>query len=534
MRNTHISLYEGIKFQAERIPNNTALYYKGLNISYSKLLNSINKIAGYLSDMGISSKDVVTLCLPNFPTAVYLLYAVNQNGNIVNMVHPLVSHTQMKGILEETGSKYLFCLDTKYNDFQSLKQEGVKVIPCNPVDELQLVIRLAYEFQKRKELKLAKHAKIKSANLLVHAPKKEFVHLDKEDQVYLHSGGTTSKSKTIALSSFAINSLANQSEYILGTKNVSNKFMYGLLPMFHGFGLCMGIHSCLFMGAADNLMPKFNVKETVEYIKKNKLHYLIGIPPIYEALLANKDFHGEILKNLYVAYIGADFVSVDLMNRFNKRMEEAGSKCQIFEGYGLTETVTVITVNSFKFCKMGSVGKPLPTTKIRIRNLENTEDKQTGIPGEIYCAGSTLMNGYRFGPDSPFWKDPETEETWLKTDDMGYLDSEGFLHFKQRIKRIIKVSGIEILPTEIEQCVTGLPFVKECVAKGVPDEKRGNMIKLFVVLNEGKGKVPDDFEAIIMNAVKEECGVYAQPKTIVCMEKFPRTIVGKIDSKNMN
>jgi len=534
MRSTNISLYEGIKYQADRIPGNTALYYKGLEISYAKLLNNINRIAGYLTDMGIAAKDVVTLCLPNFPTAVYLLYAVNQNGSIANMVHPLVSHTQMKGILEETGSKYLFCLDTKYNDFKTLEEDGVTVVPCNPVDELPRLIRIVYSQQKRNELKLAKRAKIKSANLLKHAPKKEFVHLNKEDQVYLHSGGTTSKSKTIALSSFAINSLANQSEYILGTKDVSNKFMYGLLPMFHGFGFCMGIHSCLFMGAADNLMPKFNVKETVKYIKKNKLHYLIGIPPIYEALLANKDFHGDILKNLYVAYIGADFVSVDLMNRFNKRMEEAGSKCRIFEGYGLTETVTVITVNSFKFNKMGSVGKPLPTTKIRIRNLENTEDKPAGIPGEVYCAGTTLMNGYRFGPNEAFWKDPKTEEIWIKTGDMGYLDAEGFLHFKQRIKRIIKVSGIEVLPTEIEQCVTGLPFVKECVAKGIPDEKRGTMIKLFVVLNKTKGKVPTDFKKVITNAIKEECGVYAQPKTIVCMEKFPRTIVGKIDSKNMN
>ena len=528
---TNISLYEGIRIQALKSPNNIALLYKGLNIPYITLLKSINKVAHALDSLNIKQDDVITICLPNFPFSVYLMYAVNQNGNIINFTHPLLTLKQMKEAITETKSKYLFCLDTKYAEFLPLVNDGVTVIPCSPVESLPPYIKLLYKFKVRDKISLVKKSRYTSKYFLDYSPKSDFVKMSKEDQIYLHSGGTTSKSKTIALSSYALNSLAKTTKYILGTNEVENKYMYSLLPMFHGFGLCMGIHSCLFNGAADNLMPNFNVNETVKNIKAGKLNFLIGIPPIYEALLAHKDFHGKTLKNLYVAYIGADFVSKDLLNRFNERMKEAGSSCRIFEGYGLTETVTVIAVNTFKFNKEGSVGKALPNCEFMIRDIENTKTLPPLQAGEIYCSGETLMNGYRFSTDNAFYTD-SNNKLWVKTGDMGYLDEEGYLFFKQRIKRIIKVSGITVFPTEIEQTVTSLPFVKNAVAKGVSDKKRGSMVKLFVVLSS-KEKTELEYKKIITEEIKSNNGVYAQPKEIVFMDSFPKTAVGKIDQKNL-
>lgn len=530
---TNISIYEAIRIQSLKTPNNPALFYKGVRINYITLLKSINRVATGLDNIGIKSNDVVTICLPNFPFTVYLMYAVNQNGNIINFTHPLLTLKQMEEVIDETKSNYLFCLDTKYEEFFPLSKKGVTIIPCSPVDELPPYIRLAYKFKTKEKTKFLKYSIYRSIDFLKHAPKSDFVKLDKEDQIYLHSGGTTSKSKTIALSSYSLNSLAKNTKFIIGTDKIDNTYMYGLLPMFHGFGLCMGIHSCLFSGAADNLMPKFDVNETIKNIKHNKLNYLIGIPPIYEALLSHKDFHGKILKNLYVAYIGADFVSKDLLNRFNKRMEEAGSKCRIYEGYGLTETVTVIAVNTFDNNREGSVGKSLPNCRIIIRDLENTKTLKANEPGEIFCTGDTLMNGYRFTEDNSFWTDEEGT-VWIKTGDMGYLDKDDYLFFKQRLKRIIKVSGITVFPTEIEQAITSLPFVHSAVAKGVPDTKRGSMVKLFVILNKDKTTLPKDYESIIQTTIKDNFGVYAQPKEIVYMESFPKTAVGKIDSKNLH
>ena len=529
----NISLYEGIKIQSNKTPDNQALYYKGLTIKYKKLLESVNKLASGLDSLGVKKEDVVTICLPNFPFSVYLMYALNQNGNIINFAHPLLTLKQMTEIICETKSNYLFCLDSKYGEYLPLKKNGLTIIPVCPVSELSPLIKLAYKFKSRKKTKDNRSAKIAGQDLLKFLPKEEFVHMDKEDQIYLHSGGTTSKSKTIALSSYALNSLAENTKYILELDDVSNKYMYSLLPMFHGFGLCMGIHSCLFTGGVDNLMPKFNVNETVKYIKANKLNFLIGIPPIYEALLSHKDFHGDMLKNLYVAYVGADFVSKDLLKRFNTRMEEANSKCRLFEGYGLTETVTVITVNTFKYNREGSVGRSLPCCKLQIRDLENTKSLPSNVAGEVYCSGDTLMNGYRFSDNDAFYLD-DKKVLWVKTGDMGYLDSDGYLFFKQRLKRIIKVSGITVFPTEIEYHLTDLPFIFKAVAKGVPDLKRGSMVKLFVILTKDKSLIPNNYEEIIRKTIKDNNGVYAEPREIVYMESFPETVVGKVDTNKLN
>jgi len=143
---TNISLYEGIRIQALKSPNNIALLYKGLNIPYITLLKSINKVAHALDSLNIKQDDVITICLPNFPFSVYLMYAVNQNGNIINFTHPLLTLKQMKEAITETKSKYLFCLDTKYAEFLPLVNDGVTVIPCSPVESLPPYIKLLYKF----------------------------------------------------------------------------------------------------------------------------------------------------------------------------------------------------------------------------------------------------------------------------------------------------------------------------------------------------------------------------------------------------
>ncbi|MFA5283333.1 MAG: class I adenylate-forming enzyme family protein [Bacilli bacterium] len=535
MMNKHQTMYQAVEESSSKFSNNDALWYLNKTYSYAHLINKIHSCANKLVELGYKKDDVITICLPNIPIAIYLFYAINQIGAIANLVHPLMKSAQLLGIMKKTNSKLLFCLDTSYDEFASFEHDDITVIPCSPVLESSLVFKLGYRIQNRKKLNrygLIEHSS-KDKDFLRSKPLLTSERDYLKDSVYLHSGGTTGEPKTIALSSFAINALAAQGADIMGIVDATIHHMLAVLPMFHGFGLCMGIHALICHGGCDMLMPKFDVEQTIEHIEKNRLSFLIGIPVLYESLLQNPHFCGNKLKHLHIAFVGGDFVSKSLLDRFNNRMIEAGSKCRLYEGYGLTETVTVSHVNIEAMHREKSVGKALSNIKTKIIDLETGIDLPRNREGEICISGETLMNGYRFEKEmsDPFIVDSDGVK-WIKTGDLGMLDEDDYLYFKQRLKRLVKVNGINVFPSEIENAVCSLKEVYECAAIGVADSKRGNMIKLFVVLDKHLELINIDDR--INGIIKDKCGVYALPKEIVYMAKLPKTLLGKIDVKNLN
>ncbi len=526
------TMYQAINEASHKFSSCEALYYLNKSYSYSHVIEKINRCAGMLIKLGYKKDNVITVCLPNIPTSVYLLYAINQIGAIANLIHPLMKNKQLHDIMLKTKSKILFCLDTFYAEFVSYTNDGILVVPCSPASDLPFLMRFIYKQKCKKELEMLRlHApKYNDADFLFGELYRDFDVDYFKDAIYLHSGGTSGESKTIALSSFAVNALAAQGSDILNIIDPTKYHMFAVLPMFHGFGLCMGIHAMLCHGGCDTLMPKFHSKETIDLIKKNKCSFLIGVPMLYEALLRNKDFKGKMLRNLNVAFVGGDFVSSSLIERYNERMIQSGSNCRLFEGYGLTETVTVCNVNTHQNHKEGSVGHAINNAKIKIVDVNNGKDLKPNQDGEIYVSGETLMNGYRFETveSDPFIVDKNGVK-WVKTGDYGHLDEDDYLYFKQRLKRLVKVNGINIFPSEIENVVASLKEVFECAAIGVEDEKHDHMIKLFVTLDRDSNSknIDDKINALI----KEKCGIYAVPKQIVYLEKMPKTLVGKVDVK---
>ncbi|PKL00767.1 MAG: hypothetical protein CVV56_04680 [Tenericutes bacterium HGW-Tenericutes-1] len=532
--NVNQSLYEVIASRANQNPNFIALQFMGKRITYFDLLQNIDKSAFGLSQLGIKKGNVITICMPNVFEVIYTFYAGVKLGAICHMVHPLTPVKQLKTQMIETNSKLLMVVDTFYDTYHLMTKElNVPLILVTPVDSFGLIKKVGYKVINKKRL-----ANIQVDNLVI--PYKKLIekngHIEtasvdsKTSAVYLHSGGTSGTPKTIELSHFSINSLANQTEYILDEHDFENKHMLAVLPMFHGFGLCMGVHAMLVYGGVDTLMPKFNAKDTISLIKKNQINYLIGVPTLFEALLNTNDFAGPHLKNLKQAFVGGDYVSPTLKERFNKVMAENNSHAQLLEGYGLTEVVTVCAVNTIFEQKLGTVGKPLPGIDIKIVDLETKEVLPVNTLGEIAVSGPTRMNGYlhdKLATSSTFKK--IDDKIYVLTGDYGMIDDEGYVVFKQRLKRIIKVSGMPVLPSEIETLVSALPGISEVAAVGVKDQERGNMIKLFVTIKPGAEiKVTDDE---IKQMIKAELSIYAVPKSIVYLDKMPKTIIGKIDTK---
>ncbi len=531
--NPNHSLYETIVTTASIFKDNDALFFMGKAIKYPELIAKIDEAAAGFVNIGIGKGDVVTICMPNVFETIYAFYALSKIGAIAHMVHPLTPYAQMKLYMTGAASKLLVILDTMHATYEGLIDDlGIGLVLICPVASFSGIKPFAYRLINRKKLKgIVWNQKMHAfATFATGVPIPKTVKTDpKAAAVYLHSGGTSGQPKTIELSAYAINTLAFQVHYVMAEPDFNGRHMLGVLPMFHGFGLCMGIHAMLCVGGTDTLMPKFNADTTIALIKKNRVNYVIGVPTLFESLLNRPKFAGPHLVNLRRAFVGGDFVAMKLKEDFSRVTHTWRSEAELLEGYGLTEMVTVLSVNTPFDKKPDTVGKVLPGLSVKILDVANQSEVPMGVPGEIAVAGETMMIGYLNDPEATAQTIITLADTrYLRTGDYGFLDAEGHIHFKQRLKRIIKVSGMPVMPSEIETLVTGFPEILEAAAIGIPDAERGNMIKLFITVKSDQKPGPGDDQ--IKKAIKANLSIYAVPKLIVRLEKMPRTVVGKIDT----
>lgn len=528
--NFNQTLYGALHDTYVKHPEYDALLFMDRYLTYEELIKKTDMLAAGFYSLGIKKDSVVTLALPNVFEAIFALYALNGLGVVCHLVHPLTPVIQMEKFMKQTESKHLIIMDTFFNHYSSLlKDTEKKFILVNPVNEFGLIKKLGYKLINASKLSKIKYNQsvLKISNLYIEE-KIELPKINaKKTAFLLHSGGTSGEPKTIELSNYAINFLASKTPYIMGIDDFMDKHMLAVLPMFHGFGLCMGIHAMLAFGGVDTLMPKFDSAKAVKLIKENQCNFIIGVPSLFESLLRDPGFESPSIKYILQTYVGGDYVSQDLKNRFNKVMEYYYSDARLLEGYGLTEVVTVSCVNTLDYNSEGTVGKPLPDIKMAILNPKTNEFLGANQSGEIAVSGPTMMNGYLNDKAATAETIIEIEnEKWVKTGDLGFIDDDGYVHFKQRVKRIIKVSGMPILPAEIEGLVMEYPEVKEVAAIGVPDEFKGFRIKLFISWNNPSKTISLDE---IQKKIKENLSTYAVPKEIVVLESLPKTIIGKIN-----
>jgi len=523
-----LTLYQALAKTASNNHGKNALLFRGKYLSYDQLMTKIDFLAGGLTEYGLSKGESITFAMPNVFEAVFGFYASSKLGLKCHMVHPVTPVKQMKKHMKDTKSKTIVVMDTFYDHYKEiLNDKDVTMFLVNPVEEFGFLLKSIYKIINRRKLKnINFNHQIRKFSSLYSKRVQSVTNINPvSTAVYLHSGGTSGEPKTIELSHQSINYLASQAGYIMGVDNFENKHMLAVLPMFHGFGLCMGIHGMLISGGVNTLMPKFDAKETVKLIGKNQINYLIGVPSLFESLLRQPGFDSKEMKYINQAFVGGDYVSTDLKKRFDKQMISNGSPARLLEGYGLTEVVTVCCVNTLEEHNQQSVGKSLPGIDILIKDLEADEILPVNTNGEIIVTGPTVMNGYLNDPDATKETFFEYEDkTWVKTGDLGFLDEEGYVHFKQRLKRIIKVLGIPVLPAEIENLLMDYDQISEVSAISISDKDKGNVVKLFVVWKDKTKKISNEK---IKSIIKENISTYAIPKEIIELDELPKTPIGK-------
>jgi long-chain acyl-CoA synthetase len=305
--------------------------------------------------------------------------------------------------------------------------------------------------------------------------------------------------------------------------------MHGILPLFHGFGLCIGMHMTLMHAARLILVPVFSPDTFSKLIKKKRPTFIAGVPTLFELMIRNKSLKNADLSFMRGVVVGGDTLSVDLKHRVDTFLREHGSGSTIREGYGLTECVTASCLTPIDEYRTGSIGIPFSDTLYKIVAVGTADEIPYGTDGEICISGPSVMIGYNNEPEETanVLKTHSDGRTWLHTGDAGMMDHEGFIYFRQRIKRMIISSGYNIYPSQIENILDTHPLIRSSCVIGVPDEIRIQSVKAFVVLKDDVSE--DEFtRQNIRQYCKENIAKYAVPSDIEFINELPKTKVGKV------
>ena len=530
------SMYEAVERIAEKFPDSAAFRFMGKATSYRELVKNIESCARSLKTIGVREGDKVTIALPNCPQAIYMFYAVNLVGAVANMIHPLSAEREIEFYLSDSDSVTVITLDQFYNKFEAIRENTkvVNIIIASISDSLSKPIKAGYMLTEGRKIK-----KIPDDAPVIRW--RDFIRLSRscfwnykvkrtgdDPAVILYSGGTTGTTKGILLTNLNFNALAAQ---IIATNPMfaPGDRMLAAMPLFHGFGLGVCIHSMLANGGQCILVPRFTAKSYAKLITKQKCNFIAGVPTLYEALLRLDSMKDADLSSLKGVFSGGDSLSPELKKKFDAFLAEHKATIQIREGYGTTECVTASCLTPVSFAREGSIGIPFPDTYYKIVVPGTDEEVPYGNEGEIVLSGPTVMREYINHP-------AETAETlrvhrdgmtWVHTGDLGLMDEDGFIYFRGRKKRMIISSGYNIYPAQLENIIDAHPAVQMSCVIGVPDSYKMQKVKAFVML---KPKIPANAETKenIMSYCRKNIAKYAMPYDIEFREMLPKTLVGKV------
>ena len=531
------TMCEAVERVAREYPNAIAYDFMGSHTSYPAAVEAIHACARALRAAGIRENDRVTIAMPNSPQAVSMFYAVNMVGAVANMIHPLSAEGEIAFYLNDSQSVAALTLDQFYGKFAAIREKtpALKTLIIADIkDALKPLLKLGYALTEGRKI-----PKLPAGGDYI--TWKEFLRNGKgfsgdprvkraaeDPAVILYSGGTTGVTKGILLSNLNFNALGTQ---VLATQRdirVGDTIL-SIMPMFHGFGLGVSVHTFLIHGGRCILVPRFTPKTYGDLLKKHRPNLIAGVPTLYEALLRLEGMEDLDLSCLKGMFSGGDTLPVELKRRIDEFLRAHNASIEVLEGYGTTECVTASCLTPAGHAREGSIGIPFPDTYYKIVKPGTREEVPYGTEGEICLAGPTVMLEYVNHPEetADTLQVHEDGLTWVHTGDLGAMDEDGFVYFRQRIKRMIVTSGYNVYPSQIENILDRHEYVNMSCVIGVKDPYKMQKVKAFVVLKSGIAPSEQVKEEILAycrkNIVK-----YAMPYDIEFRDDLPLTLVGKV------
>ena len=530
------SMMDAVTAVAEQYPDQAAYTFQGVKTTYRELVEQAHRVARAFAAAGVRKDDRVTVCLPNCPQAVLCFYGLNLIGAVATMIHPLSSVGEIAFYLRDSESKVAVTLDQFYGKFQDVMKEQPldKLIIATIGDALTPVLRAGYWLTQGRKLQVPEIVAPaeKWRTFLKNGDAYEQPYLVKrkaeEPAAILFSGGTTGVTKGILLSNLNFNALGLQT-IAMATTFEPGQRMLAAMPMFHGFGLGVCIHTMLVAGGTCILVPRVSVESYAKLLKKEQPNYIAGVPTLYEGITRNPYMKDVNLACLRGVFSGGDSLSIELKKKFDLFLKEHGANVQVREGYGTTECVTASCLTPYDMYREGSIGLPFPDTYYKIVKVGTTDEVPYGEEGEICLTGPSMMMGYINQPEETAntMRTHADGRTWIHTGDLGFMDEDGFVYFRQRIKRMIITSGYNVYPSQLENIIDAHEAVQMSCVIGVKDPYKMQKVKAFVVLKPGLVETPE-----LMASIREHCSrhiaKYAMPYEIEVRDSLPKTLVGKV------
>jgi len=523
----------------EKYGNKTALIFYGRRISYRSLREMVDRFATALAGLGVSKGDTVALYLLNCPQYVIAYFAALKVGAKVTPISPVYTSKEVKHQLEDSEADTIICQDIMYDNVEKTGLTLKNVILTSIAEYLPALKRLLGKSALGKvyrEMHVPTPTFMEEAGLLQfqtlikdYPPQPPHVELDPEKDIAVlpYTGGTTGLPKAAMLTHYNMSALRAQVIAFWPLFEEGREVVIAFLPFFHIYGQVVVMLNSLVQGHTMVLFTTPDVDDILSAIERYQASGFFGVPTLFEYLKEYEKTERVNWKRLKLIICGADTLHESTITEWERR---TGAK--IMEGYGMTETTAVSHSSPFHRPKAGSFGVPIPNVKAGIVEHEGTEFLPPGEIGELILSGPNIMTGY--------WKrEEETREAiiemdgekWLRTGDIVSMDEEGYFHFFDRKRDLIKYKGYSVFARHVEEVLYQHPQIKAAGVVGVPDPKVGQLIKAYVVLqSEARGKISEEE---IMGYCKQNLAHYKVPKIVEFRGELPKTDVGKVSRREL-
>ncbi len=514
----HIPIYQLLNETAHRYPERTCAIFFGRHFTYRQINELSDSFAAGLQRLGIRPGERLALLLPNSPQYLIVYYGALKAGAILVPLNPLYTTHELARHLTDSDSQTIVTLPLFVEKVAGLlsKTPLKRIIVSRMADVLpfpQNVIQSYREFNLMRSI--PKEGLIELQTMLSPVPAFTPPAIDPDSMaMIIYSGGTTGTAKGVMLSHFHCIASALQ---IKTWGHLVQPRVLAVLPLFHGFGMNMTMNAPIMAGGEIILLPRFKASDVLKAIQRYRPAFFVGVPTMFAAFNSLPDMEHYDLTSIEGIFVGAAPLTQAVKSDF-----EARTGGRMIEGYGLTEVVTACMSNPYKGQhKPGSVGVPLPDMDFKIVSLDDGHDMPPGERGEIVLRGPTLMSGY--------YKNPEETarsmvDGWFHTGDIGYMDEDGYFYVTDRKKELIIIGGFNVFPRDIDEVIYQHPKVKEGIAVGIPDSRRGERIKVFIVLRDGVTATSGEF----IDFFKERLAAYKVPSEVEFRKELPKSMIGKI------
>lgn len=521
------TIHSFLREAALESPDKTAIHFLGKEMSFEEVYCQAKQFAHQLRSLNVKKGDRVALMLPNSPQAIICYYGALMIGAIVVQTNPLYTERELRHQLIDSGAKVLICLDLVYPTVTAVRKDAnlEYVIVTGIKDYLPFPKNILYPFVQKKTTGMLIDITYgsKTLNFVDFLEEGALTELNvqispKDDLALLqYTGGTTGLAKGVMLTHHNLVVNTTQGSHWMYRMKKGEEVFLGVLPFFHVYGMTVLMNVSIMYQSKLVILPKFDVKEVLKTIEKQEVTMFPGAPTMYVALINAPDIQKYNLSSIKACLSGAAPLPVEVQERFE---ELTGGK--LVEGYGLTETSPVVSANLiWGKRKSGSIGIPWPDTEMAIYSNEKDDIAEPGEVGEIMIRGPQVMKGY--------WERPEETAAvfrgdWFLSGDMGYMDEKGYFYIVDRKKDMIIAGGFNIYPREIEEVLYEHEAIQEAVIIGIADKYRGETVKAFIVLKEGKKVTGEELNQYC----RKHLAAYKVPRVFEFRKELPKTLVGKI------